>query len=107
MNILSAQQLKQKLEINKDFLLIDIRTPDEWNQWFIHWTDKFLDMSSEQFIVEMEELLKNNNLVIYCNSGSRSMYALYYFLSNWFNNIHHLDWGILSWLSQWYNIVTL
>jgi len=98
----SINEFKQK--INKDYTLIDLRTPWEIKDWYIGWVDLKIDYYDNNFKSEINKLDKTKKYLIYCRSWSRSWNALYLMKSLWFRDVHDLSWWINTWERAWEKI---
>jgi len=91
----SINEFKKK--INKDYILIDLRTSWEIKDWYIEWVDLQIDYYNNNFKSKIEKLDKTKKYLIYCRSWSRSWNALYLMKNLWFKNVHDLIWWISAW----------
>jgi rhodanese-related sulfurtransferase len=82
---------------NKEYVVIDVRTPGEVKNGFIKGTDLFIDINDPAFEKKIAELDKKKNYVIYCHSGARSYRAATAMTSNGFTTVYNLSGGIMSW----------
>ena len=88
-----------------DYVLIDIRSPQELiESWFIMWT-KNIDYYSHNFSDTLNKLDKDENYLIYCRSWARSASALNIMKELWFKNVKDLKWWIWSWLNSWKQLI--
>ena len=95
-NEISAQELKRKIENDRDFLLIDVREPQEFEESRIPGSvlipkGFFLDLSV------LTQLPHDKEIILHCRSGVRSAQCLELIQSNGFTNSRHLRGGILAW----------
>ena len=75
---ISAQEafdLIQENQGNPDFVIVDVRTPQEFADGHIENAIN-IDFRSEAFRNEIDKLDKNKQYIIHCRSGSRSRGAL-------------------------------
>ncbi|WP_338812091.1 rhodanese-like domain-containing protein [Bernardetia sp. Wsw4-3y2] len=80
----------------KNFNLIDVRTPQEYEQGNIS-KAKNINFNDTSFGEELNKLEKNKPLFIYCKSGGRSAKAVEKAKEMGFEHIIELDGGIESW----------
>ena len=92
---LSPQELHSLLA-NNDIQLIDVREPVEFNDGFI---PSAILIPVYSLSNKLDLVSKDKQIVVYCHSGSRSMYALKLLKDNGFNNVSHLSGGIVAWNS--------
>ena len=77
-------------------LLIDVRTPQEVEQGYIKGA-RNIDISSQEFRIEVDKLDKTQPVFVYCRSGRRSAAAMRYMRDNGFAEVYNLNGGILAW----------
>jgi len=89
---------------NKDFLakikegdaiLIDVRTREEFNEGHIPGAVN-IDFY-EDYVENISNYDKERKYLLYCRSGSRSYSALKIMKNQGFQNVSHLDSGIIGW----------
>ena len=77
--------------------LVDVRTPEEWNEWHISGASN-IDVKDEGFSQNAEkELSKDRPVAVYCRGGVRSVTAAQTLAKLGFKNILNLDGGITAW----------
>ena len=86
-----------KLEAEKNTVVIDVRTPGEVNNGFIKGADLFIDFNGGDFENEIEKLDRSKKYIVYCASGNRSAKASKVFVDKGFNEVYNLKGGISSW----------
>lgn len=97
-NLKSVWVLEFKKEIEKnDWILIDLRTPEEVEKWVIPWTKLNLDYYSFNFKEELKFLDKSKKYLIYCKKWKKSWETLLLMKKLWFRDIINLKWWIISW----------
>lgn len=74
-NISSVNQTEQLNLKNKQNILLDVRTPEEYEEAHIPGAIN-LNVLSDDFDTEIEKLDKNKNYYVYCRSGKRSTMAV-------------------------------
>ncbi len=90
---ITCDDLKAKQSSGSKFLLIDVRTREEWNEGNIPGAKLMLDIPGE----ELETLPKDTEIVFQCRSGGRSQRMAEIFEARGFTNLANLAGGILSW----------
>lgn len=83
-------------------VLIDVRTPEEWNEGIIEGA-KLINIMDSGFQDQIKKLEKNKNYYIYCRSGSRSVRACQILESHGFSNTFNLVGGINNWKGEQVN----
>ncbi len=95
---ISPQELKDKIDRKEKIVIIDCREPYEWEQ--NHIAKSVLIPSTK---MEAEYKKAGNpkaELVVYCQSGARSIAACFNFLQNGYENVSNLEGGIAKWISS-------
>ncbi|MDI6644877.1 MAG: rhodanese-like domain-containing protein [Methanobacteriaceae archaeon] len=91
-----AFNIIEENENNSNFIIIDVRTYDEFKEEHINGAVQ-LDYYSVTFKEELDQLNKNNIYLIYCRTGVRSRNTLDLMNSLGFNNCFNLLGGITRW----------
>lgn len=86
-----------KLEAEKNTVVIDVRTPNEVSNGYIKGADLFIDFNGGNFENEIEKLDRSKKYIVYCASGNRSAKASKVFVDKGFKEIYNLTGGIGSW----------
>lgn len=87
------KELKEKLDNNEDFFLLDVRNPNEYE------TAKLKGavlIPLPQLESEMNNILKNKEIIVYCHYGNRSLEAAK-ILKKYSLNVKSLAGGIDAW----------
>ena len=98
----SAQEAKlliDKHQSDADFVILDIRTPYEYQQGHIPGA-LLIDYRNTHFKELLGRLDRTKTYLVYCRSGNRSGRALGIFSNLGFDQIYHLSRGILEWQAQ-------
>ncbi len=96
--VLNANDYEKKISSEKNIQLIDVRTPEEYQQGFIK-NAKNINIYDANFEKEINKLDKSKPVYIYCRSGSRSKSAAQILSKNGFKTIYDLQGGITAWQS--------
>lgn len=94
-----AYALIQDNRGNRDFIIIDVRTPEEYAGGHIEKAIN-LDYKSETFGDELDKLDRNKTYLIYCRSGRRSAGALDMMEEIGFREAYNMVGGILQWEAE-------
>ncbi|MCK9150850.1 rhodanese-like domain-containing protein [Methanobacterium alcaliphilum] len=89
---------------NPNFLLLDVRTPDEFFSAHIEGS-KNLDYHGINFNNELNKLDKNKKYLLYCRSGVRSANVFNLMRSAGFNKIYNMLGGITLWADEGFPLV--
>ncbi|MFC2063113.1 rhodanese-like domain-containing protein [Chloroflexota bacterium] len=94
-----AFNLIQDNEGNSDFIIMDVRTPEEFADGHIENAIN-LDFYSESFKAELSKLDRNKTYLVYCRTGNRSSSTIDIMSELGFKEVYHLDVGIVGWLDK-------
>jgi len=86
---------------NQSFIIIDVRTPEEFANEHIE-NAVNLDYYSEKFRDELNKLDKEKTYLIYCRSGNRSGKALSMMRELGFREAYNMLGGIIQWKAEGY-----
>lgn len=86
-----------KMKEEKKAIVIDVRTPAEWQQGVISGADLFIDYNSPAFKQQLAKLDKSKTYIVYCRSGGRSAGASQVMIDSGFKNVINMEGGIMSW----------
>ncbi|MFN8671065.1 MAG: rhodanese-like domain-containing protein [Candidatus Sericytochromatia bacterium] len=84
---------------NDDYVLIDIREPDEWEQGTIPNIKK---ISMGELPNHFSEMDKNKKYIMVCRSGARSNRMSAFMLEQGFSDVSNFQGGMLSWYDEDY-----
>jgi rhodanese-related sulfurtransferase len=93
-----AFALIQKNKNNPDFVVLDVRTPEEFKDGHIEGAIN-INYNSGGFKTELSELNKNKTYFVYCRTGRRSAEAVKIMRDLGFTNIIQMKGDILKWQS--------
>ncbi len=93
---LDAQAFHDKLKTTTGAVVIDVRTPGEFEEGALDAAVN-IDYRDEQFKTSINALDKSKTYFVYCLSGGRSGAAATYMRSNGFTHVIDMKGGILSW----------
>jgi rhodanese-related sulfurtransferase len=93
---LDPLEFSQKLKEDVKGILIDVRTPGEYNDGHIP-SSILMNIYEPTFIDDIQKLDRNKNYYLYCRSGNRSYYAGQIMMKSGFKNVYNLSSGILDW----------
>ena len=92
---ITVSELKQKLESEEDFVLIDVREPHEHEEFNVGG----MLIPVGNIPSAMEDLAEHREaeIVLYCRSGQRSGMAQQFLQQYGFKNVRNLTGGMLAW----------
>lgn len=101
---ISALSTHEKVEKLESVKIIDVRTPEEYNEQ--HLSNSILvplDTLANE-IPKLEDIKKSDEIIVYCRSGKRSEQAYNILKSLGYTNVKSMSGGITAWTSLGYNV---
>ena len=95
---LSPKEFEMQLELNGNHVLIDVCTPEEYNEKHIK-TAVNINYYSEYFDNDVSKIDNNTTLFVYCALGARSSEAAKRLEKSGYTDIYTLKGGINAWRS--------
>ncbi|MGB4775235.1 MAG: rhodanese-like domain-containing protein [Daejeonella sp.] len=97
MKEITVQELKQKIDDNEDFQLIDVREPFEYEMSNLNGEN----IPLAGVLIEAEKISKDKPVIMQCRSGKRSALAVMQLEQQLgFTNLYNLKGGILAWAEE-------
>lgn len=103
--VITAEEM-QELSQLEDVQLIDVRTPEEFQDEYIE-NFQNIDYLSPNFETEIEKLDKSKPVIVYCKSGTRSGKCAAKMKEKGFVKIYDLDGGIAKWKYKGFEVKSL
>ncbi len=91
-----AHALIQQRKGDENFVILDVRTPQEFGQGYIEGAQN-LDFYAKTFRTDLEKLDKTKTYLVYCRSGNRSRKTLSLMGEMKFNQAYNITGGIGEW----------
>lgn len=88
---------------NPEFVIVDVRTPDEFADGHLENAIN-IDFNADSFRDNLNLLDKSNTYLIYCRSGNRSAQALTTMNDLGFSDVRDMG-GIIDWTAEGFPIV--
>lgn len=93
---ITVQQLKEWQDNGKDFQLIDVREPHEYE--FVNLGAELIPLAE---VLDKKDTIKSDKeVVVHCRSGSRSANAIMLLQDFGYKNIYNLKGGILAYSQE-------
>ena len=96
MKTINFETLKPRLDAGEDIKLIDVREPAEHAEYNIGGVLLPLGKVQTMQIEDIEDF-RNDEVVVYCRSGRRSLNAIIVLEQLGFTNVANLEGGMLEW----------
>ena len=95
---IDVQEAANLLKQDATVVVLDIRTPQEFQQGHIAGAEN-VDFRSPEFRKKIEELGRDKPYLVHCASGGRSTRSLSVFEELQFKQMYHLEAGINEWIA--------
>jgi rhodanese-related sulfurtransferase len=99
-----ADTLIKNNKNNNDFVILDVRTPDEFNSGHIAGAVN-IDYYAADFKAQIAKLDKAKQYLIYCRTGVRAAASVQIMLDSGFKQTQNMAGGITKWLADGYPTV--
>lgn len=97
MKDITEQQWNELIANDTDAVIVDVRTPNEWDEGIIENAILINIMQPHSFMDAIDKLDKNKNYYVYCRSGGRSAQACQVMNSIGIENTYNLLGGMMEW----------
>jgi rhodanese-related sulfurtransferase len=101
----TAYEMIQSNQDDPDFVLVDVRTPAEFNAEHIA-NAILVDYEAPDFAAKIGELDRNKKYLVYCRTARRSGLAVKVMKDLGFQEVYDMAKGINQWKSDGYPVVT-
>src|SRR6476620_1325375 len=101
MKNITVDELKAKMDRGENINLVDVREPHEFTEGYIA-GGKLVPLGKVQ-TMQVEEMddMKDEEVIVYCRSGRRSMMACMMLDTLGFKDTYNLEGGILAWQEKY------
>lgn len=96
MENLSNERWNELLSQSDNYVVLDVRTPQECDEGIIEEAIQINFLASHEFVSSLENLDKDKTYFIYCRSGNRSAQACNYMNMKGFTTYNLMN-GIKGW----------
>ncbi len=94
-----ARDLAQQKGGQKDFVILDVRTPEEFREGHLAGAVN-LNLLAPDFTAKLGALDRGKTYLVYCRSGNRSTKAVRAMEGMDFRSIYHMRDGIIGWQAK-------
>ena len=101
----SVDILKKAMDTKEDFILLDVRTIDEYQRGHIA---QSVHIPLDQLPQKIMKIVPNKSekVYVYCLSGSRSAVAVDWMTKQGYTNTHDVSHGLMAWRVKYYPLIT-
>lgn len=104
LNAIQGFELIDENKNNPDFIIIDVRTPEEFNSGYIE-NSVNIDYNAANFKDEVDKLDKNKTYALYCGSGRRAAASSEIMDELGFQHIYNFG-GVKQWTEAGFKLTT-
>ncbi|PZD79663.1 rhodanese-like domain-containing protein [Mesonia sp. K7] len=97
MKDLTQDQWQEQLENDQNKMILDVRTPEEWEEGYIPGATLVDIREPQQFLDRIQALEKDKSYYVYCKSGGRSAQACQIMSQLGIENTYNLLGGFSEW----------
>jgi len=97
----SVDDVKKALDAKEQSVLLDVRTPQEYEKGHIHGSINIPVGEIEKTVVSLLPD-KQQKIVVYCLSGSRSVLAVDMMIKQGYTHVFDMTSGLLAWRAKKY-----
>ena len=94
---IEVSELKEKLRSTQDFVLLDVRTPEEVSEGTIDQRAVHMDYLADGFSNQVSTLDRKMPYYVYCRAGGRSSQAVDKMKELGFSELYNVEGGITAW----------
>lgn len=98
----SIQEAIELIDQKPDLVIVDVRTVGEYEDGHI---EGAINIPIDEFPTRLDELSKDDELLVYCRTGNRSSSAVTILLDSGYTKIYHMHEGISVWIQQGHPVV--
>ncbi len=99
-----ARRLVQENRDNDAFVILDTRTPQEYQRGHIPGA-QLLNIYDKEFQAKLDSLDREKTYLVHCASGGRSSRAVQIMRSKGFEKVYHMYQGMRGWAGKGYETV--
>ena len=98
---ISVEEVYEIISSNQDYIILDVRTPDEFNEGHI---EGAVLIPVDELEGRLDELPVDKPIITYCESGGRSATAAAILVENGFTQVYDMG-GITDWIDKGYPVI--
>jgi len=100
-NDISVEEVYEIINTNQDYIILDVRTPEEFSEGHI---EGAILIPVDELEGRLDELPLDKPIITYCKSGGRSATAAGILVENGFSEVYDMG-GITDWIEKGYPVV--
>jgi len=95
----NSKEVKELLKKNKDLIIIDVRTPNEFNAGHLKGALN-IDVNQYDATSKIDKLNRNARYIVYCRTSNRSGMAVQYMMQKGFKTVYQMMDGFPGWAAN-------
>lgn len=95
----NSKEVKELLKKNKDLIIIDVRTPNEFNAGHLKGALN-IDVNQYDATSKIDKLNRNAKYIVYCRTSNRSGMAVQYMMQKGFKTVYQMMDGFPGWAAN-------
>jgi len=99
---ISVEEVYEIIENNEDFLILDVRTLEEYDEGHILGV---VLIPVDELEDTLNKLTKDKPIIVYCKAGIRSNIAANILINNGFTHVYDMSGGITEWIEKGYPVI--
>lgn len=100
MNHLSPKELEKRLQQHEQWLLLDVRQPEEYAICNLSHKGSTVLAPLNSLPAHQQQLPPDTPILVYCHHGIRSQHAIHYLQQQGFTKLYNLSGGIHAWAEE-------
>ena len=101
---IESKEMIKNFKTNERFVLLDIRTPREFNYERIDGAIN-IDFYQQDFVTNLQNLDKEKTYLIYCRTANRTSHALRLMKDLGFREVYNMAGGIVDWKRKGFAVI--
>lgn len=101
----SAEDVKKAIDRKENYILLDVRTPEEYARGKIAGS---INLPVDKVDCDIPKVVpdKSAKVYVYCLSGSRSIHAVDIMVKLGYTNVFDMEYGLLGWRVKYFPVVS-
>ena len=100
---ISVEQAMLLIETRPDLVIVDVRTPEEYETGYIEGAMNICVTCDAQEL--LDNLEPYDEILLYCRTGRRSATAVQILIDNGYQSVYNMLGGITAWIDAGYTVV--
>ncbi|UCD45152.1 MAG: rhodanese-like domain-containing protein [Candidatus Bathyarchaeota archaeon] len=98
----TVEQAMALIRETPSLVILDVRTPAEYGEGHL---ERAINIPVDELVDRLDELSRDDELLVYCRTGNRSRRAVDALLEDGFTRVYHMVDGIEGWKRAGYPVI--